>query len=153
MRCHLAFLLLLAAVLDVFCAPVSIPSVMDLNTPREFPTITTQAEWQQRARLIREQILVSSGLWPMPDKTPLHAQIFGKVAHDGYSVEKVYFQTYPGFYLAGNLYRPLGRDDGPFAAILSPHGHWENGRLADNQDCSIPGRCINIAKQGMIAFS
>ncbi|HZQ47022.1 MAG TPA: hypothetical protein VFC07_08425, partial [Verrucomicrobiae bacterium] len=128
-------------------------NLRDLNTPRDFPGITTEGQWRERAREIREQILVSSGLWPMPEKTPLHAVIFGKIVRDGYSIEKVYFQTYPGFYLAGNLYRPLGQGKGPFPAILNPHGHWENGRLADTPVGSIAGRCINFAKQGMIAFS
>ncbi len=89
----------------------------------------------------------------MPDKTPLNAKIFGKIERDGYSVEKVYFQSYPGFYVAGNLYRPLGQGAGPFPAILNSHGHWEHGRLEDTDLCSNPGRCINFAKQGMIAFA
>jgi len=55
------------------------------------------------------------------------AVMFGKIARDGYSVERVYFQSLPGFYVAGNLYRPLGKGVGPFPAILNPHGHWSMG--------------------------
>lgn len=126
---------------------------VNLNTPRTFPDITSARQWQDRAREIRQQVLVSCGLWPLPQKTPLKPHIFGKVVKDGYSIEKVYFETWPGLYLGGNLYRPVGRGDGPFPAILSPHGHWANGRMADNKDCSIAGRCIGFARQGMIAFS
>jgi Acetyl xylan esterase (AXE1) len=129
------------------------PEPRTLDTPRQFPTITTARQWRARAREIREQVLVSCGLWPLPDKTPLHAHIFGRSEGDGYSVEKVYFEPYPGFYLAGNLYRPLNHGKGPFPAILCPHGHWEQGRLTDTKDCSVPGRCINFARQGMIAFA
>ncbi len=128
-------------------------SMKTVNTPRDFPVVASLDQWQARAKEIREQILVSCGLWPMPEKTPVHARIFGKVERDGYSVEKVYFQTLPGFYLAGNLYRPLGRGKGPFPAILNPHGHWKEGRLVDTNECSIPARCISFARQGMIAFS
>src|SRR6266481_2948061 len=53
-------------------------AVRDLNTPREFPAISSRAEWNQRAREIREQILISCGLWPMPKKTALHARIFDR---------------------------------------------------------------------------
>jgi hypothetical protein len=129
------------------------PTVKTLDTPREFPKIATREEWQARAKEIRAQVLVSCGLWPSPEKTPLQAQIFGKIEREGYSVEKVYFQPLPGFYLGGNLYRPLGRGKGPFPAILNPHGHWNDGRMADNKDGSIAARCISFARQGMIAFS
>src|SRR5438093_1039902 len=54
------------------------PAVIDLNTPRAFPRITSRDEWQARAKDIRQQILVSAGLWPIPEKTPLHSHIFGK---------------------------------------------------------------------------
>src|SRR5262245_17194534 len=124
-----------------------------LNTLRTFPDIESKGAWERRAREIREHILVSCGLWPLPEKTPLRAQVFGKIERDGYTVEKVYFQTYPGFYLAGNLYRPVGKGNGPFPGVLNPHGHWKEGRLADTQLGSIAARCINFARQGMVAFS
>jgi hypothetical protein len=129
------------------------PAVKTLNTPREFPKIDSRKEWQARAKEIREQVLVSCGLWPLPEKTPLQPHIFGKIEREGYSVEKVYIQTLPGFYLCGNLYRPLGRGNGPFPAILNPHGHWKEGRLTDTKDGSAAARCISFARQGMIAFS
>src|SRR5262245_21164582 len=58
----------------------------------------------------------------------------------------------PGFYLGGNLYRPLGKQ-GPFPGVLSPHGHWEYGRLENTPNASVPGRCINLARQGYVVFS
>jgi dienelactone hydrolase len=124
-----------------------------LNTPRSFPEISSRAAWEQRAREIREHILVSCGLWPMPEKTALNPRISGRIERDGYSVENVYIETYPGFFLAGNLYRPLGKGAGPFPGILNPHGHWKEGRLVDNALGSIAGRCINFARRGMVAFS
>src|SRR5882724_8668560 len=143
--------LLLSAVCT-FSADQAGASVKDLNTPREFPAISSRSEWKLRAQQIREQILVSCGLCPMPHKAPLQARIFDRITRNGYTIEKVYFQTLPGFYLGGNLYRPLGRGNGPFPGILNPHGHWKEGRLADNQDGTIPARCITFARQGMIAI-
>jgi hypothetical protein len=131
----------------------NLSAVKDLDTLRDFPKIDSREAWQARAKEIREQVLVSCGLWPLPEKTPLQAHIFGKIEREGYSVEKVYFQPVPRFYLAGNLYRPLGRGNGPFPAILNPHGHWNEGRLADSKDGSAAARCISFARQGMVAFS
>jgi hypothetical protein len=126
---------------------------VDLNTPRSFPAISSRSQWEVRAGEIREQVLVSCGLWPLPAKTPLAAHIFGKIERDGYSVEKVFFQSWPGFYVGGNLYRPLGRGRGPFPGVLNPHGHWKEGRLADTAEGSVPARCISFARQGMVAFA
>lgn len=127
--------------------------VRTLNTPRTFPLISSKAQWQSRAKEIREQALVSCGLWPLPQKTPLNAQVFGRIEREDYTVEKVHFQSWPGFYVCGNLYRPRGKGNGPFPGVLNPHGHWANGRLIDTKDCSVAARCINFAKQGMVAFS
>ena len=141
------FLVLLASAL------ARAAEVRDQNTPRSFPEIKSRAQWEERARTIREHILVNCGLWPMPAKTPLNARVFDRVEREGYSIEKVAIETWPGFFLAGNLYRPLGKGTGPFPAVLNPHGHWENGRMADSETGSIAARCINFARQGMVAFS
>jgi dienelactone hydrolase len=128
-------------------------SIKTLDTARTFPEIKSRSEWEQRAQAIREQALVSCGLWPLPEKTPLSAKVFGRIEREGYTVEKVYFQSYPGFYVGGNLYRPRGRGNGPFPGVLNPHGHWAKGRLADEASGSIAARCINFARQGTVAFS
>ena len=46
----------------------------------------------------------------MPEKTPLNAHVFGRVEREDYTVEKVYFEAYPGFFTTGNLYRPKGSE-------------------------------------------
>ncbi len=120
----------------------------DTFTP---PAFTSRAEWDQRAAHIRELILASAGLLPMPERTPLGSNVFGDIKHADYIVSKVYFESLPGFFVTGNLYRPMG--DGPFPAILSPHGHWAYGRLENSAVASVPGRAINLARQGFVVFS
>lgn len=123
----------------------------DLNTPYTFPNYT-KAEWTEKAEALRQQIRVATGLVPTPEPTPLNAQFFGKIEHEDYTVEKVYFEPFPGFFTTGNLYRPKGKT-GPFPGIVSPHGHWGRGRLEDIERGSIPARCINFAKQGYVIFA
>ena len=123
----------------------------DLNTPYTFPGYT-KAEWLEKAAALRQQIRVANGLVPTHEPTPLNAEIFGKIEREDYSVEKVYFEPFPGFFTTGNLYRPLGKL-GPFPGIVSPHGHWARGRLESIERGSIPGRCINFAKQGYVIFA
>ncbi|MFQ5730888.1 MAG: alpha/beta hydrolase family protein [Planctomycetaceae bacterium] len=97
----------------------------------------TKAEWLKERRRIRERVLVSQGLWPMPPKTPLKPVVHGKIDRGDYTIEKVYFQSHPGHYVTGNLYRPkpkrlaATRRGARSPGILCPHGHWRNGRFYD----------------------
>jgi dienelactone hydrolase len=115
------------------------------------PPQRSMEEWKVRAAYLREHILASAGLVPMPQKTALNPVVFGDTPHQDYIVSKVYFESLPGFFVTGNLYRPIG--DGPFPAILSPHGHWAYGRLENSEHASIPGRAINLARQGFVVFT
>src|SRR5580765_6323228 len=115
------------------------------------PPVPARVEWEQRAGYLRQHVLASAGLLPMPEKTPLAPVVFGEITHQDYTVSKVYFESLPGFFVTGNLYRPLG--DGPFPAILSPHGHWAYGRLENTLVNSGPGRAINLARQGYVVFT
>jgi hypothetical protein len=127
-------------------------TVLTGNTHYKMPVFTTREAWLERAVFLRKQILASAGLLPMPEKRPLNAQVFDKLDRQGYSVEKVLLETLPGFYLGGNLYRPLGRQ-GPFPGVVSPHGHWAYGRLENTALVSVPGRAISLARQGYVVFS
>lgn len=95
-------------------------------TLRRFGTLN---EWSDRRAALRSQILSAAGLYPMPARTPLNAQIFDRTerrAH-GFSIEKVLLETMPGYYVGGNLYRPLA--PGRYPAILYAHGHHQYGRI------------------------
>ena len=126
--------------------------VRTLNTARTFTPPPDVGHWNARQAEIRTQALFSSGLWPMPEKTPLRARMFDLYEGDGFTVEKVHLQVFPGVYLAGNLYRPVAKRI-PFPAVLCPHGHWEHGRLEDTDTASVPARCIQMARMGMVVFS
>src|SRR5712664_147789 len=102
------------------------------NTHAIFPLYSTVADWEAHKAHLRRQILSSAGLMPIPERAPLHAEISGRIENKDYSIEKVYLETLPGYYLGGNLYRPLNRT-GTHPGVLTPHGHWTYGRL-ENQD-------------------
>jgi len=127
------------------------PQYRTLNDRFDPPAMATREAWTERARYIREHVLASAGLLPMPARTPLNPVVFDEVRHADYSVAKVYFESLPGFFVTGNLYRPVGT--GPFPAILSPHGHWTNGRLEHTAVTSGPGRAIGLARAGFVVFS
>ncbi len=126
--------------------------VVNVDTHLPLPNFTSLKAWEDRKKYLRNQILVSAGLSPMPDKTELHAQIFGKIEEKDYSIEKVLIETLPGFYLGGNLYRPRnGKLRHP--GVLNPHGHWQYGRLENQPLYSGPSFGISLARQGYVVFA
>ena len=118
----------------------------------KMPDYASLEVWKERAAFLRKRILHSAGLAPLPKKTPLNAQVFGGVSRNGYMTAKVLLETYPGFFLGGNLYRPTNRR-GRFPGVVSPHGHWRYGRLADRPVGSVPARGITLARQGYVVFT
>jgi hypothetical protein len=108
----------------------------DLDGYFPFTPPKSKAEWEKRAERVRRQILVSQGLWPMPSKTPLNAVIHGRIDRGEYTVEKVYFESAPGFFVTGNLYRPKNIT-GKAPGVLFAHGHWQNARLSESTDAEL----------------
>ena len=141
-----------------------------LNSYFPFQPPATLKQWEKRASALRKQILVANGLWPMPTKTPLNAVVHGKVLRDGFTVEKVYFESYPGYYVTGLLFRPpaAAGKTARRPAVLCPHGH--GGRDMDHgkkiQDYIKQGdekfeasgrfpklaRCAQLARMGCVTF-
>jgi len=105
----------------------------DLNGYFPFPAPKSVQEWEPRRDFVRRQLLVSQGLWPMPTKTPLNAVIHGKIDQGEYTIEKVYFESAPGFFVTGNLYRPKNIN-GKVPAVVFPHGHWTDARFLIQPD-------------------
>jgi dienelactone hydrolase len=105
----------------------------DLNGYFPFPAPKSVQEWEPRRDFVQRQLVISQGLWPMPTKTPLNAVIHGKIDQGDYTVEKVYFESAPGFFVTGNLYRPKNISD-KVPAVVFPHGHWVDARFLNQSD-------------------
>ncbi len=149
---RLMFILMATAALAQVPAQDSRNTKIDgLETHFSMPEYKTRAEWEQRKAHLRRQILFASGLDPMPEKTPLHAQVFDRVESQSFTIEKVLLETLPGVYLGGNLYRPKN-SPGKHPAVLNPHGHWTYGRLENQPLDSGPEFGMNLARQGYVAF-
>jgi dienelactone hydrolase len=85
--------------------------------------------WQRTRPRLHREYLEMLGLWPMPERTPLEAKVTGTIEGDGYVVEKLHYQSVPGLYVTGNLYRPAMVDAGSrLPAIFYPCGHSGVGR-------------------------
>ena len=110
---------------------------------------TTKADWEKRADVIHEGIIKGMKLDQMPkvgnDFNPI---IRNTRTMDGYIVENIAIESFPGFYITGNLYRPVN-PKGKCPAILTPHGHWADRRLSP--DVQIRSACF--ARMGAVVFA
>lgn len=117
---------------------------------RSFP-FRPPADWPARAAELRAKILACAGLRPMPARPPVKAHVARVLKRADYRVENVWLEVGRGLVLGGNLYIPEGR--GPFPAVLHPHGHWDQGRMSEDEDGSSQAFCISLARGGYLAFA
>ncbi len=91
--------------------------------------IESPETWERLRPAYKQEYLHMLGLWPMPEKTPLRATVTGTLEGDGYIVEMLHYQSMPGLYVTGNLYRPSHVPAGQrLPAVLYVCGHSFCGR-------------------------
>ncbi|MEY2410913.1 MAG: hypothetical protein QOF48_3583 [Verrucomicrobiota bacterium] len=92
--------------------------------------ITNRSQWEAQRPRLHRQYLEMLGLWPLPDRTPLNAQVTGVLErNEGFRVEKLHFQSRPHLYVTGNLYLPRDATAGAkLPAVLYVCGHAGRGR-------------------------
>lgn len=116
------------------------------------------ASWEAYAAHARQRIQEGAGLAPWPQRTPLNAVVHGRRAYAGYTVENVYFESAPGVFVTGNLYRPLDAKP-PYAAVLSTHGHAGAVNKPADYDRharfspDMQARCATLARMGAVVFA
>jgi dienelactone hydrolase len=87
--------------------------------------LQSQSDAELYVKTIRQHIRTCFG--PEPERTPLNARITGVLERDGYRVEKLIFESRPGFFVTANLYVPTGMDH-PMPGVIGTCGHSSNGK-------------------------
>lgn len=113
--------------------------------------IVSRAEWTQRLAEYRQEYLYMLGLHPLPERTPLHATITGSLNGDGYVVDMIHYQSQPGLYVTGNLYRPAKVEPGQkLPAVFYVCGHSRRGR--DGNKTAYQSHGIWFARHGYVCL-
>lgn len=110
--------------------------------------VKTLAEWKSRADKIRANILEGMDLLPLPPKPTFKPIVHSRRVMNGYTVENIAFESMPGIFVTGNLYRPTAKL-ASYAAILCPHGHGPDPRLAEYTQI----RSAMLARMGAIVLA
>lgn len=153
---------------------VRLQPLKDLDGYFPMEVSKTPDEWRVRSARLKRQMRVALGIWPEPTRTPLNAVVHGKIDKGDYTIEKVFFESMPGYFVTGNLYRPVAGEDekvDKYAGVICPHGHWANGRFYDDGEANVKkkiesgaekfldggrsplqSRCVQLARMGTVVF-
>lgn len=105
--------------------------------------------WEARADVIRQGIIDGMQLEKMPAiEGQFNPLIHSRREMDGYAVENIAIESFPGFWITGNLYTPLKPEE-KNAAVLCPHGHAADKRLT----ADVQIRSAALARMGAIVFA
>ncbi|HWB97587.1 MAG TPA: hypothetical protein VG672_12820, partial [Bryobacteraceae bacterium] len=106
--------------------------------------IHSVADAERRKAVVRRKILDALGGLPQYDG-PLNARVTGRIDADGYVIEKVIYESLPGFYVTANLYRPSR--PGRYPGVLLRSGHTQEGK-AEPQWLA-----ANLARKGFVSLA
>jgi dienelactone hydrolase len=112
---------------------------------RELAKLTTPGAVRARQQWVAETFWKIVG--GRPEQTPLNARAVGSFERQGYRVEKVVYESQPGFHVSANLYIPATGNP-PFPGVLFQMGHTENGKAGEfYQRC-----CQGLARLGYLVL-
>lgn len=107
--------------------------------------LKSEADAKAYVELVRGLIRESFG--PEPEKTPLNARVTSITERETYRIEKVVFESRPGFLVTGNLYVPKGKE-GPMPAVVGTCGHSLNGKA----ETAYQSFCQGLARMGYVVL-
>jgi len=113
---------------------------------REIEKLHTRSDWQGRQQKMKALLMEVFG--PFPEKGPLNPKVTGVVKKEGYRIEKIVFESWPGFYVPGCLFIP-DKIKGKAPAVLNVIGHEQESYHAALDQVIIQ----NLVKKGMIVFA
>ncbi len=108
--------------------------------------LSTPDDYLERQKTVRGKLLQLIGSFP--EKTPLNARVTGVIEKEGYRVEKVIYESIPGYYVTAALFLPEKRK-GKAPAVIYASGHTANGFRSETYQHII----INLVKKGFVVLA
>lgn len=108
--------------------------------------LTTAEAIRQRQKWARATLIDLIG--GLPERTDLNARTLGSLERPDYRVEKLIYESRPGFFISACLYIPK-KAKGPFPGVLFQMGHSENGKAYESYQCA----CQGLVKLGFLVLA
>ena len=117
---------------------------LDVKCDDAWCALKSRAEYDAYRKDLKAKMM--SAIGTLPERTPLNARTTATYRRDGYTIEKVIFESMPGVFVTANLFVPDGSERRP--AVVMSCGHSDEGK-----DYSGYLRaCVLAAKQGFVAL-
>ena len=113
---------------------------------RTLTHINTPEKYRNYVELIKRKL--GSAFGPLPPKSPLNVRITGTIEHEGIHVEKIIYESRPGFWVTGCVFKAI-KSEGRLPAILYVCGHTQNGFRSEAYQRVI----LNLARKGFLVFA
>lgn len=108
-------------------------------------TLSTKADWTNYQNELKSKFGASLAKF---QKTPLNAKITGKLERENFTVEKIIFESHPGFYVTVAMFIPKKLPK-PAPAVIYCSGHTELGFRSDVYQRVM----INLVEKGFVVFA
>ncbi len=118
------------------------------ESQEKLPKADSAEAWAARRKELRDRLLPSLGLDPLPERTPLNAQSAGTLDDPDYTLEKIVYEAWPGIPVSAHLYLPKNTAR-PMPCVLHVLGHWYGGKTEKDPRAF----CIGMARHGVAVLS
>lgn len=109
--------------------------------------ISSRQELETYRAALRRRFIASLGGLPQDD-VPLQPTVTGRLSQDGYTIEKVIFQSRKEVFVTASLYLPDGLD-GPSGAVLFLCGHSLEGKQYERYQVV----CLEMVRAGLVVLA
>jgi dienelactone hydrolase len=114
---------------------------------KRFAAVTTKADLEALQKALRQKFLELLDGLPERAGTP-PARSLGKIDGDDYTIDKLVFESFPGYFVPALLYKPK-KLDGKRPGIIGPCGHSPVGKA----NASYQTLHINLVKRGYVVLT
>jgi dienelactone hydrolase len=112
-----------------------------------FAAVSTPAELETLQKDLRRTFLELIDGLPQASGPP-PVRLTGRTEADGYTIDKLAYESFPGYFVSALLYRPTNAS-GPRPGVLSPCGHSATGKAAGPYQTLH----VNLAKRGFVVLT
>ncbi len=116
----------------------------DMERQRLLSAIGSREQLEKLQGNVRAFLLKAIG--GFPERTPLNARVTGTLTRPDYLIEKIIYESRPGFHVTANLYRP--RTGAMLPGVVQLCGHYDEGKAAPDYQSA----CIGLARKGFVAL-